>query len=163
MDVGQGLEDELIPASALINGVSIVQAEAVEQVAYIHPELETHDVILAEGAESESFVDDDSRGMFPNGNEYHGLYPDSPRLPACYCAPPQEDGEVAAAVRRRIMAPTAPAPQPTHILRLHEEAAAGTAALAGPAFIRRADGPQAVIAGLRAALRRQIGGLAEAG
>src|SRR5207245_9141655 len=52
------LDGILIPASPLVNGLSIVQAEAVDEVAYFHLELETHDVILAEGAPSETFVDD---------------------------------------------------------------------------------------------------------
>jgi hypothetical protein len=54
----------LIEARDLVNGVSIVQAEQVEQVEYFHIELETHDVIMAEGAPSETFIDDDSRSMF---------------------------------------------------------------------------------------------------
>jgi Hint domain len=96
------LDGVLIPASALVNGSSIVQLGEVDQVEYIHLELETHDVILAEGAASETFVDDDSRGMFHNAMEYHLLYPDAPRVPARYCAPRVEDGEALEAVRRRL-------------------------------------------------------------
>ena len=44
----------LIEAKDLVNGVSIMQAERVEQIEYFHIELETHDVIIAEGALSES-------------------------------------------------------------------------------------------------------------
>jgi hypothetical protein len=47
-------------------------------------ELDSHDLIIAEGAASETFVDDDSRGMFQNAQEYSLLYPESqshgPRL-----------------------------------------------------------------------------------
>jgi autotransporter passenger strand-loop-strand repeat protein len=96
------LDDVLIPASALVNGSSIVQAEAVDTVDYFHLELETHDIIVAEGAASETFVDDDSRGMFHNVAEYRLLYPDAPRVPARFCAPRVEDGEVLEAVRRRL-------------------------------------------------------------
>ena len=64
-----------------------MQAERVEKVEYFHIELETHDVIMAEGALSESFIDDDSRGMFHNAHEYATLYPDDVGEPACYCAP----------------------------------------------------------------------------
>ena len=56
----------LIEAKDLVNGVTIVQAERVENVEYFHVELETHDVIIAEGALSETFIDEDSRGMFHN-------------------------------------------------------------------------------------------------
>ena len=96
------LDGVLVPASALVNGSSIVQLEAVDQVEYFHLELETHDVILAEGAASETFVDDDSRGMFHNAAEYRLLYPDAPRVPARFCAPRVEEGDVLEAVRRRL-------------------------------------------------------------
>ena len=36
-------------SSTLVNGVSIVQCEAVERVAYFHVELHSHDVIVADG------------------------------------------------------------------------------------------------------------------
>jgi hypothetical protein len=45
-----------------------VQAERIDKIEYFHIELDSHDVILAEGALSESFIDDDSRGMFHNAH-----------------------------------------------------------------------------------------------
>jgi hypothetical protein len=95
-------EGVLIEAKDLVNGVSVVQAESVERVEYFHIELETHDVIIAEGAPSESFVDDDSRGMFHNVHEYRVLYPDTPNEPARYYAPRLEGGYEVEAARRRI-------------------------------------------------------------
>ena len=71
------LEGVLIEAKDLVNGVSIVQTERVEKVEYFHIELDSHDVIIAEGALSESFIDDDSRGMFHNAREYRALYPEA--------------------------------------------------------------------------------------
>jgi len=68
------LDDVLIPARLLVNGSSIVQVEEIDQVEYFHIELDTHDVILAEGALSETFVDDGSRGMFINAAEFGILY-----------------------------------------------------------------------------------------
>ncbi len=50
----------LIEAKDLVNGVSIVQAEHVANLEYFHIELETHDVIVVEGALSETFLDDNS-------------------------------------------------------------------------------------------------------
>jgi hypothetical protein len=67
------LDSVLIEAKDLTNGVSIAQAERVEQVEYFPIELETHDVIIAEGALSESYIDDDNRLMFHNANEYRQL------------------------------------------------------------------------------------------
>jgi len=98
-------EDEcagvLIEARDLVNGVSIVQAESVEQVEYFHIELDTHDVIVAEGALAESFIDDHSRGMFHNAHEYAVLYPAAAPL-AQYCAPRLDGGYELEAIRQRI-------------------------------------------------------------
>jgi Hint domain len=98
------LNGVLIEAKDLVNGVSIVQAEHVETVEYFHIELDSHDVIIAEGALSETFIDDDSRDMFHNAHEYRTLYPDAPAVAQQYCAPRHEDGYEVEAVRRRINA-----------------------------------------------------------
>jgi hypothetical protein len=95
-------EAVLIEAKDLINGVSIVQAEHVDKVEYFHIELDTHDVILAEGAPSETFVDDDSRAMFHNAQEYAALYPGNLAQPARYCAPRLDNGYDVEAVRRSL-------------------------------------------------------------
>jgi hypothetical protein len=93
----------LIEAKDLVNGVTVIQAEKVERVEYFHIELDTHDVVLAEGAPSESFMDDDSRGMFHNADEYHTLYrEDVAPAAARYCAPRLDDGYEVEEVRRRI-------------------------------------------------------------
>jgi hypothetical protein len=105
-DAGDGV---LVPASALVNGVSIIQRERVDSVEYIHIELDTHDVILAEGAPSETFVDDQSRGMFHNAADYALRYPDAAIEPARYCAPRIEDGDQLDAIRRRLAARAEPA------------------------------------------------------
>ena len=92
----------LVPAHALINGVSITQAASVDQVTYIHIELARHDVIWAEGALSETFVDDRSRSMFHNAAEFERLYPGRPRIEAVYCAPRISSGEALEIVRQSI-------------------------------------------------------------
>jgi hypothetical protein len=96
------LDGVLIPACHLVNGTSIVQVGAVDRVEYFHLELETHDVIVADGAPAETFVDDDSRGMFNNAPEYRGLYPYAVRTEPRYCAPRVEEGHELETVRRRI-------------------------------------------------------------
>lgn len=96
------LDGMLIPAERLINGASIVQLEAMEEIAYFHIELAEHDVIHAEGALSETFVDDNSRGMFHNACEFHALYPDTRPATAVYFADRVEDAYELEAVRRRI-------------------------------------------------------------
>ncbi|MBS1016332.1 Hint domain-containing protein [Acetobacter persici] len=96
------LEGVLVPAQALVNGTSIVRLTQVDHVAYFHVELKTHDILLAEGAPAESFVDDDSRGMFHNAHEYAERYPRERKATVQYCAPRVEDGAQLEAIRQRL-------------------------------------------------------------
>jgi hypothetical protein len=96
------LEGVLIEARDLVNGVSIVQAEQVDKVEYFHIELDSHDVIVAEGAPSETFLDDNSRAMFHNAHEYSALYPSPAQGAVCYCAPRRSDGYEVETARQHI-------------------------------------------------------------
>ena len=98
----QHLDGVLIEARDLVNGTSIVQADSVEMVEYIHVELDNHDVIIAEGALAESFIDDDNRGLFHNAYEFRALYPAAAPMFAQYCAPRLQDGYELEALRQRI-------------------------------------------------------------
>ena len=57
------------------------------QLEYFHIELENHDLLLAEGAPTESYVECDNRGMFHNAAEYAALYPEDGPVRAEFCAP----------------------------------------------------------------------------
>jgi hypothetical protein len=57
----------LVHASALVNGESIIREYDVpEQFTYYHVELDTHELLLAEGVLAESFVDNTERMHFHN-------------------------------------------------------------------------------------------------
>jgi hypothetical protein len=86
------IDGALFPAGLLVNGHSISVAESIDEIRYFHVELDSHDVILAEGAASETFVDDNSRAMFHNAPEYRVLYPDAAAGKAVYYAPRIECG-----------------------------------------------------------------------
>jgi hypothetical protein len=92
----------LIPARALLNEISITQSMPTGEVCYFHLEFEAHELIFAEGALSESFVDDESREMFDNWSEFRELYPHSPAVPVRFCAPRIEEGEELENVRKRL-------------------------------------------------------------
>ena len=95
------LDGLLVPARCLVNGSNITQERGLKQVDYVHIELETHDVILAEGAPSETFLDDDSRRVFHNAGEFAALYPDACR-PDGYCALRVEQGAELETIRRQL-------------------------------------------------------------
>ncbi len=95
------LDGLLIPARCLVNGTTIVQERGLGRVDYFHIELDSHDVLLAEGAPSESFLDDDSRGMFHNSSEFAALYPDAP-VSGRFCAPKVDKGYQLEAIRQRL-------------------------------------------------------------
>jgi hypothetical protein len=92
----------LVAARDLVNGVSIVQEQEVEELTYFHLEFDAHSVVFAEGAPSESFVDDESRVQFDNVEQYWQLYPNAVDGPARFCAPRVEDGIELESVRRRL-------------------------------------------------------------
>jgi hypothetical protein len=65
----------LVNAGALVNGTTIAEeADLPERVTVYHVETEGHEVILAEGAPTESFIDYAGRRAFDNHAEYLALY-----------------------------------------------------------------------------------------
>ncbi len=76
-DHGLVLDGLVIHASALVNGDSIrwvPLADLPDSYIVYHIETEAHDVILANGAASETFVDAVGRAGFDNYAEYLALY-----------------------------------------------------------------------------------------
>lgn len=76
-DHGMVLDGCVINASALVNGTSIQWHDwkrLGETITYFHVETEHHDVILANGAASETYLDIPDRQSFENFHEYAALY-----------------------------------------------------------------------------------------
>ncbi|MBV7482413.1 Hint domain-containing protein [Bordetella sp. BOR01] len=59
---------KLIPAMLLVNGKTIIQDFSQKVFEYFHLELDQFDILLSEGAASESYVDTGNRSMFQNVN-----------------------------------------------------------------------------------------------
>jgi hypothetical protein len=76
------IEGILVQASALVNGSSIVREEMPERIVYYHVELENHELLLAEGVASESFVDNVDRMRFDNWSQHET--PDNPIMEMSY-------------------------------------------------------------------------------
>jgi len=89
----------LVEAKDLVNGTTVFQSNRFETIDYFHIELEEHDVIFAEGAMSETFIDDASRSIFHNAQDYARLYPDETSSSPRYCAPRLSDGEQLETIR----------------------------------------------------------------
>ncbi|VFR42429.1 Conserved domain protein [plant metagenome] len=61
-------DGRLVPAMALINGLTIVQDRERVSFEYFHVELDRFDILLADGVPAESYVDTGNRQMFQNAD-----------------------------------------------------------------------------------------------
>ena len=104
------LDGVLVPAMALVNGASVLREAPVADIGYHHVELDSHDILLAEGTWSETFVDDGSRGMFHNASAWRRDNRDFVLVRSRYCAPRVESGEALESICRRIAAGVALSP-----------------------------------------------------
>ncbi|WP_323769607.1 Hint domain-containing protein [Antarctobacter sp.] len=76
-DHGMVLDGMVITAGALVNGTSVQWVDwrrFGQTIAYYHVETDAHDVILANGAAAETYVDYVARSSFDNHAEYLALY-----------------------------------------------------------------------------------------
>jgi hypothetical protein len=83
------IDGVLIPVKDLVNGTSITRSvpEGIQDIEYFHIELETHEVILAEGAPVETLLVTDGRENFTNFVEYERLYGGKTGRAMVACAP----------------------------------------------------------------------------
>jgi hypothetical protein len=70
------IDGVLIPAHYLVNGLSITRCvpDDTDVIEYLHIELETHEVIFAEGATAETLQISNNRDRFDNFIEHERLY-----------------------------------------------------------------------------------------
>jgi hypothetical protein len=82
------IDGVLIPAISLVNGTTIYQEQTTRHVTYHHIELDSHDVLLAEGLAVESYLDTGNRTMFESASGLIALHPDfAPSDISGFCAP----------------------------------------------------------------------------
>lgn len=91
----------LIPAKLLVNGKSITQEPTLEPFTYYHIELESHDVVIAEGAYVESYLDLGNRAMFLEPGTLMFCSP-AGRKQVASCYPPIYSGPILDAVRETL-------------------------------------------------------------
>ncbi len=80
-----------------MNGITITVERGLDRVDYFHVELDSHDLLLAESASSESYADDGDSRRFGNAADR----PERAGL-ALLCAPRVKHGPDLEAVRRRL-------------------------------------------------------------
>jgi autotransporter passenger strand-loop-strand repeat protein len=99
------LDGFLVPVKALVNGENIVQLNRAT-VTYYHLELESHEVIFADGTMVETYLESGNRGSFDNGGPAVTLHPDFAQTlrESGGCAPFAETGPVVDSFRDRAAA-----------------------------------------------------------
>jgi hypothetical protein len=98
------VEGVLIQVERLVNGATIVQLPR-ERVEYWHVELDSHDILLAEGLPAESYLDVGNRAAFVNGGDYLEAYPDfAPKDGSETCVPLVKEGPVIGRARAALLA-----------------------------------------------------------
>ena len=92
----------LVPAMCLVNGTTVARVP-VESITYWHVELDSHDILLAEGLPAESYLDWGDRPFFTEGADHVLVNPDFvvPGLGG-RCRPVALDGPVVEAERLRL-------------------------------------------------------------
>ncbi|MFV1877111.1 Hint domain-containing protein [Nioella sp.] len=82
-DHGMLVDGVICHAGALVNGTTITRVpleEMGEAYTVYHIETEEHEIILANGAPAETFIDNVSRRVFDNYAEFEALYGDVPEM-----------------------------------------------------------------------------------
>jgi hypothetical protein len=75
------LDGVLIPVEFLVDHRTILWDDRAQEVEIYHVELDSHDVLLANGAAAESYRDDGNRWLFQNANLGWDLPPQEPYAP----------------------------------------------------------------------------------
>lgn len=88
---GISVDGELVTAIDLVNGTSIIQEQRTDEITYLHLEFNERQIIFADGALAESFVErDGNRREFDNADEYFALYADDGLVEASTAHPQVE-------------------------------------------------------------------------
>ena len=97
------LDEVLVPASTLINGTTVSRYET-DEVTYWHIELDSHDILLANGLPAESFIDVGNRSFFVESDSVAlDSLPDSATKSLTdYCRPFIDGGAPIKALRERL-------------------------------------------------------------
>jgi hypothetical protein len=98
------IDGHLIEAKTLVNGATIIRDRAAKFVTYHHIELETHDVVLAEGLPAETYLDSGNRQNFETDAGPLALHPDfAAASREAACAPLLLDGDIVRRTKQELL------------------------------------------------------------
>jgi len=106
-DHGMLVDGVICQAGALVNGTTITRvplAEMGETFTVYHIETEAHEIILANGAPAETFIDNVSRRVFDNYAEFEALYGEVPEMEELPYPRAMSARQVPEAIRRKLAA-----------------------------------------------------------
>jgi len=99
------IDDHLVQAKLLINGISITQTATDAMVDYFHVDLGMHDCVVADGCWSESYAEMGNRMKFHNAAEFDAAFPEHEPIMQPMCRPQvQGDGPELPKIRAAVMA-----------------------------------------------------------
>jgi len=104
-DHGMLVDGVICHAGALVNGTAITRvplSEMGESFTVYHIETEAHEIILANGAPAETFIDNVSRRVFDNFAEFEALYGDVPEMEELPYPRAMSARQVPAVIRRKL-------------------------------------------------------------
>jgi Hint domain len=102
------LDGMLVPAQYLVNGVNIHQSQGMGTITYYHVETDPHEIIIAENAATESYLDTGNRTSFTK-SAIVSLFPaEEPKSWEDACAPLLLSGPELAAIQARLAARACP-------------------------------------------------------
>ena len=107
-DHGMLVDGVICHAGALVNGTTITRVplrEMGESYTVYHIETENHEIILANGAPAETFIDNVSRRVFDNYAEFEALYGDVPEMAELPYPRAMSARQVPGAIRARLAPP----------------------------------------------------------
>jgi hypothetical protein len=151
------IDDVLIPVEFLVNHRTILWDDRAQEVAIYHVELDSHDVLIANGAPAESYRDDGNRWLFHNANTGWPLPPQEPYAPVL------TGGPVVDAAWRRLLDRAGPRDLPplTEDPDLHllvDGARVDAEEQQGSVYIfRLPPGPKSVVIASRVAVPSELG------
>jgi hypothetical protein len=81
------IDDLLVQARHLVNGVTVTQEPVRETISYCHIDFGVHDCVIADGAWSESYAEQNNRGAFHNEAEFAAEFPNHAPVYQTECLP----------------------------------------------------------------------------